>query len=284
MAIKALKNQAGIGLRQPHYEQVLQEKPDIAWLEVHSENFFYLDSVPAQQLLKIRQDYPISMHGIGLSLGSSSCDGTTNCTFLKHLEQLKNATDCYEPVLISEHLSWNAIGGQYVNDLLPLPYTQESLLNFCENVKKTQDFLGRQILIENPSTYLSFAQADMPEWVFYAQLPSLTGCGLLFDVNNVVVNAHNHQFVPDEYLAAVSTKDVLEIHLAGATINQYEGRQIMIDDHGSAVSSQVWDFFAKVLKTFGNKPSLIERDNHIPPLSELVAEAQKAQFYLDQNS
>ncbi len=271
-----IPNDCGIGLRNPHYQYILAEKPNIPWLEVHSENFFNTNSILAKQLLKIREYYPLSMHGVGLSLGSSNGVSTT------HLNLLKQTITIYQPSLISEHLSWSVVDNKYFNDLLPLPYTKESLINFADNVKKTQDYLNRQILIENPSTYISFAQQDMPEWEFYAQLPSITGCGLLFDVNNIVVNGHNHSFNPNQYLKVINKDDVYEIHLAGAKINSYENRQIMIDNHGSKVSAKVWDLYQQTLDYFGKKPTLIEWDTNIPKISVLLNEAQKAQTKLDE--
>lgn len=275
MVFENIKNRAGIGLRYPHYQQILLEHPDIAWLEVHSENFFHLNSIASDTLKQISQNYPISMHGVGLSLGSA--DGLSK----SHLKQLKASVDYFKPVLVSEHLSWNRYNGKVVNDLLPLPYTQASLLKFCDNVKTVQDVLGQQILIENPSTYLSYAENDMPEWDFYAQLPALTGCALLFDVNNVLVNAHNHRFDEMMYLKAIDGDDVKEVHLAGATVNTYKDNNILIDDHGCEVGQKTWDFYEKTLAVIGVKPSLIERDNNIPALEDLIKEKDKAQTYLE---
>ena len=277
MTQHTINHQSGIGLRHPHYQQVLDDKPTINWLEVHSENFFDLDSIASKQLLDIAQYYPLSFHGVGLSLGSADCLSS------KHLSLLKQVIDIYQPILVSEHLSWSAIDTIHFNDLLPVPYTQESLNNFCDKVKQTQDFLNRQILIENPSSYIEFKQSDIPEWEFYAQLPSLTGCGLLFDVNNIVVNGFNHQFDPKQYLSAVNEQDIKEIHLAGAKMNQYQGKQIMIDHHGSIVSETVWQLYQETLATFGNKPTLIEWDTNIPNLSVLQQQAKIAQTYLDDN-
>lgn len=272
-----MTNQSGIGLRYPHYEFVLSTKPKVSWLEVHSENFFQPNSIASSQLQKIAQDYPLSFHGVGLSLGSAEPLSKL------HLVQLKNMVDIYNPMFVSEHLSWGAIDGLHFNDLLPLPYTQESLDNFCNKVKQTQDYLGRQILIENPSSYIEFKDSDIPEWEFYASLPNLTGCGLLFDVNNIVVNGFNHSFDPNHYINAVNPNDVQEIHLAGAHFNSFNNQKIMIDNHGSRVSNKVWAYYQKVLKTFGNKPSLIEWDTNIPEFNVLQEESDKAQNYLDAN-
>lgn len=267
-------NKVGIGLRYEHLEQILEEKPDISWLEFHAENFFSEDNLATQQLEKIRENYPLSMHGVGLSLGSA--DELNQ----KHLQQLKKNINRFEPQLISEHLSWSSVDGNYFNDLLPLPYTQESLDNFVTKIKQTQDYLGRQILIENPSSYIQFAQSDMNEWDFYAQLPKRTGCGLLFDVNNVFVSSFNHNFEVDDYLNAVNGEDIQEIHLAGFAINSYEKGDIYIDNHGSKVKKEVWDLYQKTIDKFGQKPTLIEWDTDVPELSILLAEAKKAQNIL----
>ena len=271
----SIPKQAGIGLRYPHYQQVLDEKPDIAWLEVHSENFFLSHSIAAAQLLTLREYYPLSMHGVGLSLGSA--DGLSQ----EHLLLLKNAIKCYEPSFVSEHLSWSRVGEVYFNDLLPLPYTEESLRNFCHNITVAQDFLGCQLLIENPSTYVAFSDSSIPEWDFYAELPKRTGCALLFDVNNIYVNSHNHSFDVLLYLHAVNPSDVREIHLAGFHINKHGSRQVIIDDHGSPVHEIVWSLYQKTIDLFGKKPTLIEWDSNIPELSVLLGEAKKAQTILN---
>jgi uncharacterized protein (UPF0276 family) len=268
------KNQVGIGLRQLHYQQILDEQPKIDWLEFHAENFFSEDALAIKQLEKIRENYPLSMHGVGLSLGSA--DELNQ----KHLQKLKTTLTRFEPQLVSEHLSWSSINGNYFNDLLPLPYTQESLDNFVLKVKQTQDYLGQQILIENPSSYIQFAQSDMNEWDFYGQLPKLTGCGLLLDVNNVFVSAFNHKFDIDTYLNAIKAEDIQEIHLAGFAINSYDEGDIYIDDHGSKVKDEVWALYQKVVDKFAQKPTLIEWDTNIPKLSVLLAEAEKAKNIL----
>lgn len=267
-------NQVGIGLRYEHLKQVLEEKPKIDWLEFHAENFFGEDNLAIKQLKKIKENYPLSMHGVGLSLGSADALNQ------KHLQQLKKTIHRFEPQLVSEHLSWSSIEGNYFNDLLPLPYTQESLDNFVTKVKQTQDYLGRQILIENPSSYIQFKDSDMNEWDFYAQLPKLTGCGLLLDVNNIFVSAFNHNFEMNEYLNAINGEDVQEIHLAGFTINSYEKGDIYIDDHGSKIKQGVWELYQKTIDKFGAKPTLIEWDTDVPELSVLLSEAEKAKNIL----
>ncbi|SMN11466.1 Uncharacterized protein conserved in bacteria, NMA0228-like [uncultured Candidatus Thioglobus sp.] len=264
----------GIGLRHQHLQQVLNEKPDINWLEVHSENFFY-DNLATYQLEQIAQQYPLSLHSIGLSLGS------TDALNQQHLQNLKNAIERFKPDLVSDHLSWSSIDGNYLNDLLPVPYTQDSLNNFADKVKQTQDFLGRQILIENPSSYLRFNQSNIPEWDFFAALPGLSGCGLLFDVNNVFVSCFNHGYQANDYFNSVDADDVLQIHLAGYTEKKLEQGTILIDDHSKQVSNEVWDLYQTTLKKIGNKPTLIEWDTNVPDLSILLAEADKAKKHLD---
>lgn len=264
----------GIGLRHQHLQQVIDERPDIAWLEVHSENFFSYGK-HTYQLDEIASHYPLSLHGVGLSLGSADALNQT------HLQQLKQAIERYQPHLVSEHLSWGSIDGNYLNDLLPMPYTEESLQHFVQKIKQVQDYLGRQILIENPSSYLQFGVSDISEWDFYAQLPDLTGCALLLDVNNIYVSGQNFNFSANEYLNAVNGDHIAEIHLAGHTINKYQKGRVYIDDHGAKVSQEVWDLYQNTVQKFGNKPVLIEWDTNIPALSVLLAEAQKAQKILD---
>lgn len=269
-----IKN-TGIGLRHQHLQQVIDEQPNIDWFEVHSENFFY-NNFATHQLEQIADKYPLSFHGIGLSIGS--VDGLNQ----QHLQNLKNAVDRFKPDLVSEHLSWSSIDNHYLNDLLPLPYTQKSLNNFADKVKETQDFLGRQILIENPSSYLCFKESNIPEWEFFAALPDLSDCGLLLDVNNVFVSCFNHNYQVSDYLKNIDTNEVLEIHLAGYSRKELEQGAILIDDHAKQVSNEVWDLYQTTLNKIGNKPTLIEWDSNIPDLSVLLNEAQKAQGYLNE--
>lgn len=269
-----IKN-TGIGLRHQHLQQVIDEEPDVDWFEVHSENFFY-DNFATYQLEQIADKYPLSLHGIGLSLGS------VDALNQQHLQNLKNAIARFKPDLVSDHLSWSNVDNHYLNGLLPLPYTQGALNNFIDKVKQTQDFLGRKILIENPSSYLCFKESTIPEWEFFAALPSLSGCGLLLDVNNVFVSCFNHNYQANDYLNSIDIDDVLEIHLAGYTEKILEKGKILIDDHSKRVSNKVWDLYQTTLSKIGNKPTLIEWDSDIPDLSILLNEAQKAQEYLSE--
>lgn len=266
---------AGIGLRGPHMIELHETTPTVGWLEVHSENYFGDGGSPIHYLTKIREDYPISLHGVGLSLGSS--DSLNR----EHLLRLQQLIDRVEPGLISEHLSWGSIDGVYFNDLLPLPYTEEALQHFCERVLQVQDNLRRNILIENPSSYLSYRHSVIPEAEFLTEICQRTGAGLLLDVNNVFVSAFNLNFDPLEYLASISGEYVAEIHLAGHSEKIYPDGKLLIDDHASPVNQAVWALYANTLELIGNRPTLIEWDSELPDLDELLGEADTAQAYLD---
>jgi len=266
---------AGIGLRGPHMIEMDKTTPDVGWLEVHSENYFGDGGAPIHYLSKIRENYPISLHGVGLSLGSSD---PLNREHLAHLQQL---IDRVEPGLISEHLSWGSIDGVYFNDLLPLPYTEEALRHFSERVLQVQDNLRRNILIENPSGYLSYRHSIIPESEFLREICQRTGAGLLLDVNNVFVSAFNLNFDPLEYLASIPGEYVAEIHLAGHSEKIYPDGKLLIDDHASPVNQAVWELYANTIDLIGSRPTLIEWDSELPNLDKLVAEAQTAQTYLD---
>ena len=263
--------QAGIGLRFPHVAQFLDERPDIAWLEVHSENYLSPGGPRVRSLDAIRANYPISCHGVGLSLGSA--EGLDEA----HLVRLKALFDRIEPNLISEHVSWSVAGGVYLNDLLPLPYTEEALAVLCRNIERAQACFGRPILIENPSTYLRFAQSTIPEWEFLSEAVRRTGCKLLLDVNNIHVSAHNVGFDPARYLAGIAPADVGEVHLAGHLRKEIDGQPILIDDHGSRVAPAVWQLYERALGRVGRVPTLIEWDTDVPELAVLLDEAALAQ-------
>ncbi|MBT2305134.1 DUF692 domain-containing protein [Variovorax paradoxus] len=267
---------AGIGLRFQHHEAVLDTRPDVAWLEAHTEN--YMGGGPAIRTLEaIRCDYPVSLHGVGLSLGSA--DGLD----AKHLERIRGVVRRIEPGLVSEHLSWSIVGGTYLADLLPLPMTDEALDQVCRHVDQTQAFLQRQILIENPSTYLRFKHSTIPEWDFIAAVAQRTGCGILCDVNNIYVSACNHGWDASTYLAALSADAIGEIHLAGHTLKQIEGGQTLrIDDHGSRVAPEVWALYAQALARFGPVPTLVEWDTNVPALEVLLGEAAHAAALIEE--
>ncbi|MBI3529759.1 MAG: DUF692 domain-containing protein [Betaproteobacteria bacterium] len=257
---------AGIGLRPPHYRQLLDELPDIGWLEVHSENYFCEGGQPLYFLDRLRRHYPVSLHGVGLSLGS------TDALSREHLTNLARLIDRVEPALVSEHLSWSSVGGRFYNDLLPLPHSEQALAVVCRHINQAQEFLGRQILVENVSSYLQFAESNLPEWEFVAEVARRTGCGILLDVNNVYVSSVNHGFDAARYLRGIPTAHVREIHLAG---HDHNGR-CLIDTHGARVAEPVWALYREAVARFGRVPTLIEWDTDLPPLAVLVDEAAAA--------
>ena len=271
-ASRALCAAAGIGLRSPHVRKVRSERPPVRWFEVHSENYF-ADGGPALAALDdLRTDYPLSLHGVGMSLGS--CDPLDRA----HLAKLKRLADRIEPALVSEHLCWSGVGGRHFNDLLPLPYTEEALAHVTTRVGEVQDALGRELLVENVSTYLGFAEATVPEWEFVAELARRSGCKLLLDVNNIYVNAVNHGFGADRYLAAIPGDKVAEIHLAGFE----RSGPYLIDTHSAPVAPEVWALYARAIARFGPRPTLIEWDLDIPAFEVLAREAATAQAILDE--
>lgn len=260
---------AGIGLRFNHHRAVVETRPPVGWLEVHTENYFG-GGVAVTWLEAARRDYPLSLHGVGMSLGSA--DGLDAA----HLAEVAGLARRLEPWVISDHLSWSISGGTYLPDLLPLPMTEEALEVVCQNVTRFQDALGRQIVIENPSSYLQYRHSTIPEWEFLAEVVTETGCGLLCDVNNIYVSACNHGWDASAYLAGLPAAAIQEIHLAGHSRRTFNGRDILVDDHGSAVPDAVWRLYAEALERFGAIPTLIEWDNALPDLDVLVAEAAKA--------
>ena len=262
---------AGIGLRSPHVAHVLATRPRVAFFEVHSENY-YVDGGPALSALsRIRADYPLSLHGVGMSLASAEPLDVT------HVDKLRKLIARVEPALVSEHLCWGAIGGRHLNDLLPLPYTEESLALVASRVSELQERLGREVAIENISSYLTFAESTIPEWEFVAALVHRTGCKLLLDVNNVYVNATNHGFASERYIAAMPRAAVAEIHLAGFE----NANGVLIDTHGAHVSRDVWELYARTIERIGPCPTLIEWDTDIPAFAVLEEEAATAQRIME---
>ncbi len=270
MTMSIAASGVGIGLRHPHFVEILAQRPSLAFVEIHSENYFNPHSRNRAYLDQIAQHYALSCHGVGLSLGSK--DPLSN----KHLMQLKALIDDYDPILVSEHLSWGSFDGRYFNDLLPLPYTQEMLRHFADRVDQVQQVLGRQILIENPSAYLQFNHAELSEWQILNQLVASTSCGLLLDLNNIYVSSFNLGLDSETYLAEIDHSAVAEIHLAGFTRKTLDSREILIDTHGSRVSKEVWDLYFSYLKLDPQVVTLIEWDTDIPPLAVLLEEQQKA--------
>lgn len=260
---------AGIGLRAPHIREVQERLPVIGWLEVHAENYMS-NGIATRALSRLRENYPLSLHGVGLSLGSAGGIDTA------HLDRLVEACRRFEPDAVSEHLSWSSTGGHYLNDLLPLPYDNESLRIVCANVQRAQDALRRPILIENLSAYVSYRHSTMSEPQFLAELAKRSGCGLLLDINNVYVSAHNLGFDAEEYILELPFSAIQEIHLAGHATKQTADGVVLIDDHGSSVPSEVWSLYAKAISWFGRRPTLIEWDSALPPLATLLGEAMWA--------
>ncbi len=261
---------AGVGLRAVHHAEIAARGADVGWFEAHTENYFARGGPPRQYLAKVRANYPLSLHGVGLSLGSTDPIDRT------HLEQTARLVHEFEPALVSEHLSWGSVGGRFTNDLLPLPFTEEALRHMIARVGEVQDFLRRAILIENVSSYLQFAQAQLTEWEFLSALARQSGCALLLDVNNIHVSAMNHGFDPYRYLDNIPRAAVREIHLAGHSVNCVAGREILIDTHATPVCAAVWALYGAALERFGTVPTLIEWDADIPALDVLVAEAHVA--------
>ncbi len=261
---------AGIGLRAPHFEAVVSQRPIAGWFEVHSENFFGAGGRPHQVLEAVRRDYPLSFHGVGLSLGS------TDPLDMDHLARLRALVERYEPGLVSEHVAWGSFDGVYANDLLPLPYTEEALDHLCRRVDAVQHFLGRRILMENPSTYLQFTESSIPEAEFLAALSRRTGCGLILDLNNLFVNASNHGWDTREYLTRLDGTAIGEFHLAGHTRRSFEDGEILIDTHNAPVCPEVWQLFDQAVAIWGARPALIEWDADLPAFEVLQGEAALA--------
>jgi len=260
----------GIGLRSLHYQYIFTQKPKVNWFEVLSDNYFCAGGLPLFNLEKIRQDYPLTLHGVGMSLGS------TDPLNLDYLTRLKNLAAKVEPDLISDHLSWISVNGHYLNDLIPLVYTEKVMDFVASRILQVQEFLGRQILIENPSPYLTFTDSTMSEWEFIQELVKKADCYLLLDVNNLYVNAINNGIDPLNYLDGIPPTRVKEIHLAG-----YEQKEnYLLDTHGYPVHPPVWELYQEALVRFGSVPTLIEWDTDIPSFEVLIAEANKAEKLL----
>lgn len=266
--------QAGVGLKPQHFETILETNSAIAWFEIHPENYMGAGGPMHYYLSKIRESHPLSLHSVGMSLGSA--DGVCD----KHLQQLKNLIDRYEPALMSDHLSWSRWQDVVLNDLLPMPYTIESLKIMGRNIDQTQNSLQRQILIENPSSYFEILQGDYDECGFLIELVKSTGAGILLDINNIFVSANNHRFDAKQYIDRIPSELVGEIHLAGHSAQEISSGPILIDDHGSNVCDQVWALYEYTLDRMGQKPTLIEWDTNIPEWPVLMDEADKANSLL----
>jgi uncharacterized protein len=261
---------AGIGLRSQHFREILEAPPPVAWMETHPENYFVDGGAPLRILERIRSLYPLSFHGVGLSLGSTDPIAPT------HLGKLKVLVDRFEPAFVSEHLSWSSVDGRFFNDLLPLPYTSESLDHVCAKIDEVQTVLKRPLLIENITRYLTWKDSAIPEGEFMAEVVRATSCKILLDINNIYINAVNFGSDPLEFLRAIPTQAVWEMHLAG--FDRF-GRTL-IDTHGQPVCQDVWALYQWAIHHFGPRPTLIEWDTNLPQLSLLVEQATRADAIL----
>jgi uncharacterized protein (UPF0276 family) len=260
----------GIGLRSAHVAEFLAGRPDVPWLEVHSENYFAAGGGAHEALERIRAAYPLSFHGVGLSLGSA--DPLDRA----HLRKLTELVRRYEPALVSEHLSWSSIGGRFLNDLLPVPATREALEHLVLRLDEVQERLGRRLLLENVSSYLAFGAGEMPEHCFLAEVAQRTGCGVLLDVNNLYVNQRNHGTSAAAFIAGLPQGCVGEIHVAGHTIHDYDGEEVVVDTHDTHVCAAVWSLYEVAVARFGRVPTLVEWDSNLPALDVLIDEARRA--------
>ena len=256
----------GIGLRSKHYARFLAESPAVGWIEAISENFIGVGGRPLAVLEKARRDVPVVLHGVSLSIGS------VDPLDREHLAGLRELADRIEPAYVSDHLCWGTHRGRYLHDLLPLPYTEEALEHVAGRVRQVQDALGRQILLENVSSYVAFRGSTMPEWEFVARVAERADCGILLDINNVYVNARNHGFDAREYLAAIPSDRVGQLHLAGHS----DRGTYLFDTHDAPVADAVWELYAAAVRRFGRVPALIEWDDHVPELERLVEESRTA--------
>ncbi|WP_428622247.1 DUF692 domain-containing protein [Sedimenticola sp.] len=266
---------AGVGLKAPHYQTVIDNQPDIGWFEVHPENYMGRGGAPLRYLERIRRDYPLSLHSVGTSLGSH------RPLDQQHLNNLKKLVDRFQPGLVSEHLSWSHGYEWFTHDLMPLIYTEQALSLVVEHVEQVQETLQRRILIENPSSYLQFKQSTIPEQEFLVEAARRSGAGLLLDVNNVYVSCRNHNWSIAAYLDAIPPQLVEEIHLAGHAVQSLQGVELLIDDHGSPVSNPVWELYRTCIERIGPVPTLIEWDSNVPTFEVLMGEAQSADYYLN---
>lgn len=256
----------GLGLRPNYYEEILSLKPEVDWFEILSENYLVPGGKPLYYLDKICQSYPVVMHGVSLSLGSS------DPLDIEYLKQLKQLAARVEPAWISDHLCWTGVDGLNVHDLLPIPYTHQAIDHIVSRIQQIQEFLGRALLIENVSSYLTFKQSEMTEWAFLVEIVKKSGCSILLDVNNIYVSSVNHQFNPLDYINAMPADKVAQIHLAG---HSNHGDYI-IDTHDAPVIQPVWDLYAATIQKLGRVSTMIERDDNMPPLAELLTELNHA--------
>ena len=268
----------GVSLKPQHFRTIIETNPNLGFFEIHAENYM-VDGGPFHHYLaEIRSRYPLSIHGTALSIGGAELD-------LDHLKRLVMLVDRYEPAWVSEHLAWSTHNGSYLADLLPIRYSHESLSSVCQHIQQTQSMLRRTLLLENPATYIRFANpnltmSDFSEADFISEVVKRTGCHLLLDVNNVFVTCHNHELDVSDYLNALPLNRVAQIHLAGFEEQSGATAPLLIDSHGAAIADPVWDLFESIVTRLPEStllPILIERDNNVPPLADLILEAQRAQ-------
>lgn len=273
MAVSAdIPARAGVGLKAQHYDVILAERPAVGWFEVHAENYMGAGGPPHHYIEAIRRDYPLSLHGVGLSIGSNAPLDEA------HLARLKALNKRYQPGLVSEHLAWSSHNNVFFNDLLPLPCTREAVTRVSDHIDRLQDVLGRRILLENPSTYVAFDMSEMSEIDFLKAVVARSGCGLLLDVNNVLVSATNQGYSAADYIDAFPMAPVGEIHLGGHARDRDDaGAELLIDAHDRAVDDKVWSLYSRTIARCGQMPSLIEWDNDLPAWETLFAEARTAE-------
>jgi uncharacterized protein (UPF0276 family) len=255
----------GLGLRKEHYETVLAEQPGVDWFEIISENYMVEGGKPLDYLTRIREHYPMVMHGVSLSIGS------TAPLNLDYLKQLKALIKRVQPAWFSDHLCWTGVNGVNLHDLMPLPYTEEAVQHVADRVSKVQDFMGRQMLLENVSSYISYGDSQMSEWEFLREVAERADCLILLDINNIYVSAFNHNFDPHTYLQGIPGERVCQFHLAG---HSHEGN-LIIDTHDQPIADPVYELYAAAVQYFGQVSTMIERDDHIPPLSVLLDELEQ---------
>jgi uncharacterized protein len=256
----------GLGLRTVHYEEIAEKRPPVDWFEILTENYLVAGGKPLHWLDRIRADYPMAMHGVSLSIGS------TDPLDMDYLRAVKILAERVSPLWISDHLCWTGMAGRNLHDLLPIPYTEAALRHLVPRIEAAQEFLGRRIVLENVSSYVSYKESELNEWEFLAELARRADCLILLDVNNIYVSAYNHGFDADDYLAGIPAERVQQIHLAGHS----NCGDFIIDTHDAPVIDPVWELYARAIQRLGPVSSMIERDDHIPPLSEVLGELDQA--------
>jgi uncharacterized protein (UPF0276 family) len=258
----------GLGLRKEHYDDVLVSRPDVDWLEIISENYMVEGGKALHYLRRIRELYPIVMHGVSMSIGS------VEPLDYSYLKKLKTLIEQVEPVWISDHLCWTGIDELNLHDLLPLPYTEEALEHVVERISQVQDYLGRQMLLENVSSYISYSDSQLSEWEFLREVVERSDALVLLDINNIYVSAYNHNFDPSDYLHAMPSERIYQIHLAGHT----QEKDLIIDTHDHPIADPVFELYAEAVQHFGRVSTMIERDGNIPPLTDLLHELDRVRY------